>query len=43
MIDKKCQLETFESNGTDAKTAEFNQCIIEGYLKEVEYFNSMLP
>jgi len=43
MIDKKCQLETFESNGTDAKIAEFNQCITNEYLKEAEYFNSILP
>lgn len=43
MIDKKCQLETFDSNGTDAKTAGFNECVAKEYLKEAEYFNSMLP
>lgn len=43
MINKKCQLETFESNGTDAKTADFNQCLAKEYLKETEYFNGMLP
>ncbi|EMH1276807.1 hypothetical protein V6A89_003790 [Enterobacter hormaechei] len=43
MINNKCELETFQSNGTDAKTADFNQCLVKEYLKEAEYFNSMLP
>ncbi|TNV23082.1 hypothetical protein FH968_02915 [Buttiauxella sp. B2] len=40
---KKCQLETFESKGTDAEIATTNNCLLKGYQTEVDYFNNMLP
>ncbi|XTZ38561.1 hypothetical protein ACQYRI_00365 [Salmonella enterica] len=43
MIDKKCQLESVDSKGTDAETAEFNGCLIRNYQEETKYFNAMLP
>ena len=43
MINKKCQLETIESKGTDAEMAEMNNCLIKNYQEEMKYFDAMLP
>ncbi|EAU0104734.1 hypothetical protein AIQ71_21080 [Salmonella enterica] len=43
MIDKKCQLETVDSKGTDAETAEVSNCLIKSYQEERKYFDTMLP
>lgn len=42
MIDKKCQLETIDSKGTDAETAEVSNCLIKSYQEEMKYFDTML-
>lgn len=43
MIDKKCQLETIDSKGTDAETAEVSNCLVRSYQEEMKYFDAMLP
>lgn len=43
MIDKKCQLETIDSKGTNAEMAEVNNCIVRNYQEEKNYFDAMLP
>lgn len=43
MIDKKCQLETIDSKGTDAETAEVSDCLVRSYQEETKYFDAMLP
>lgn len=43
MIDKKCQLETIDSKGTDAETSEVNDCLVRNYQEEMKYFDAMLP
>lgn len=43
MIDKKCQLETFNSKGTDAETTEVSNCLVRYYQEEMKYFDAMLP
>ncbi|MBS0847739.1 hypothetical protein [Citrobacter sp. JGM124] len=43
MIDKKCQLETIDSKGTDAETAEVSDCLVRSYQEEMKYFDAMLP
>lgn len=43
MIDKKCQLETIDSKGTDAETVEVNNCLVKSYQEEMKYFDAMLP
>lgn len=43
MIDKKCQLETIDSKGTDAEMAEVNNCLVKNYQEEMKYFDAMLP
>lgn len=43
MIDKKCQLETFDSKGTDAETTEVSNCLVRYYQEEMKYFDAMLP
>lgn len=43
MIDKKCQLETIDSKGTDAEIAEVNNCLLRNYQEEKKYFDAMLP
>lgn len=43
MIDKKCQLETIDSKGTDAETAEVSNCLVRNYQEEMKYFDAMLP
>lgn len=43
MIDKKCQLETVETKGTDAEIATVNGCLIDHYQQESRYFDNMLP
>lgn len=43
MIEKKCQLECIDSKGTDAETAEINNCLVRYYLEETSYFKMMLP
>ncbi|TPG55419.1 hypothetical protein [Ewingella americana] len=40
---KKCQLETFESKGTDSEISTTNSCLLKGYQMEIDYFNNMLP
>lgn len=40
---KKCQLETFESKGTDSEISATNSCLLNGYKMEIDYFNNMLP
>ncbi|EDV2741738.1 hypothetical protein YN14_002793 [Salmonella enterica subsp. diarizonae] len=42
MIDKKCQLETFDSKGT-AETTEVSNCLVRYYQEEMKYFDAMLP
>ena len=43
MIVKKCQLETIDSKGTDAETAEVSNCLLKSYQEEMKYFDAMLP
>lgn len=43
MIDKKCQLETIDSKGTDAEKAEVSDCLVRNYQEEMKYFDAMLP
>lgn len=43
MINKKCQLETIDSKGTDAETAEVSDCLVRSYQEEIKYFDAMLP
>lgn len=43
MIDKKCQLETLDSKGTDAETTEVSNCLVRYYQEEMKYFDAMLP
>ena len=43
MISKKCQLETIDSKGTDAETAEVSDCLVRSYQEEMKYFDAMLP
>ncbi|MDF7681757.1 hypothetical protein PT300_14660 [Enterobacteriaceae bacterium ESL0689] len=43
MIDKKCQLETIDSKGTDAQITEVNNCLVRNYQEEKKYFDAMLP
>lgn len=43
MIDKKCQLEIFDSKGTDAEIAEMSNCLVRNYQEEITYLNAMLP
>ena len=43
LIESKCNYETVESKGTDAEIASRNQCIVKGYLEEMEYFTHLLP
>jgi len=42
-IEKKCQFEISESKGTDAETTKMNKCLVENYLDEIKYFDSILP
>ncbi|NPE55815.1 hypothetical protein HLB25_17195 [Dickeya dadantii] len=42
-IEKKCQFEISESKGTDAETTKMNNCLVENYLDEIKYFDSILP
>ncbi|WP_289812779.1 hypothetical protein [Escherichia coli] len=43
MNDKKCQLETIDSKGTDAEKAEVSDCLVRNYQEEMKYFDAMLP
>lgn len=43
MIAKKCRLETIESKGTDAESAEVSNCLVRNYQEEMKYFDAMLP
>ncbi|MEA9391007.1 hypothetical protein SJI19_10710 [Acerihabitans sp. TG2] len=43
MIDKKCQLETIDSKGTDAEMAAVGNCLVSNYQEEMKYFDAMLP
>jgi len=43
MIDKKCQLETIDSKGTDAEKVEVSHCLVRSYQEEMKYFDAMLP
>ncbi|MFZ4833748.1 hypothetical protein [Rouxiella sp. Mn2063] len=38
LIIKKCQLETFDSKGTDAEISGVNDCLYNGYQREISYF-----
>lgn len=40
---KKCQLETFYSKGTDAEITATSDCLYNGHQQEIDYFNNMLP
>ncbi|MCA7001160.1 hypothetical protein [Dickeya solani] len=42
-IEKKCQFEISESKGTNAETTKMNNCLVENYLDEIKYFDSILP
>lgn len=42
-IKKRCDLETYESKGTDAEISAVNNCLVKGYKEELDYFNNMLP
>lgn len=43
MTKKKCQLEIFESEGTDAEISQYNNCLGKYYSEEESYFNSLQP
>ncbi|WP_277997188.1 hypothetical protein [Escherichia coli] len=43
MNDKKCQLETIDSKGTDAEKAEVSDFLVRNYQEEMKYFDAMLP
>lgn len=42
-IKAKCDLEVFESKGTDAETAELSNCLVNEYTNAEKYFEHILP
>lgn len=42
-IKKRCDLESYESKGTDAEISVVNDCLEKNYTDELKYFSNMLP
>lgn len=42
-IKKRCDLESYESKGTDAEISVVNDCLQKNYTDELKYFSDMLP